>query len=282
MAWSEWEPVTNMDLKEVVYHKKYRDTGGGVARIMFNRPQKMNAMTNFGWAEIAETVSEASNDKNIGVVVYTGAGAHFGVGGDMQWEAGGGLQGPGGMALASVPDFDGAIQNCLKPVIAAVRGYCIGGHNHLAYHCDFTIAADNAIFGQNGPRVASPAHGHLVASSAYVMGLKRAKEMWMVCRQYTARQAYEMGLVNAIVPDAKLEEEVDRWCEDLFGLSPTCLQIVKQSFNAVGNEILWTTNKILSLIAPDFFDRPEVKEAHEAFFNKRTPNFWKDAKKGSK
>jgi len=268
-----------MNLKEVVYHKKYRDTGGGVARIMFNRPQKMNAMTNFGWAEIAETVSEASNDKNIGVVVYTGAGNHFGVGGDMEWEADGGLQGPGGMALASVPNFDGAIQNCLKPVIAAVKGYCIGGHNHLAYHCDFTIASDNAIFGQNGPRVASPAHGHLVASSAYVLGLKRAKEMWMVCRQYTARQAYEMGLINAVVPEVKLEEEVDRWCEDLFGLSPTCLQIVKQSFNAVGNEILWTTDKILSLIAPDFFDRPEVKEAHDAFFNKRTPNFWKDAKK---
>ncbi len=104
----------------------------------------------------------------------------------------------------------------------------------------------------------------------------------MVCRQYTARQAYEMGLINAVVPEVKLEEEVDRWCEDLFGLSPTCLQIVKQSFNAVGNEILWTTDKILSLLAPDFFDRPEVKEAHDAFFNKRTPNFWKDAKKGSK
>jgi naphthoate synthase/2-ketocyclohexanecarboxyl-CoA hydrolase len=281
MAWSEWEPVTNLNLKELQYHKKYRDTGGAVARIMFNRPEKMNAMTNYGWAEIAQTVSEASNDKDVAVVVYTGNGNHFGVGGDMNWEADGGLQGPGGMALASVPDFDGAIENCLKPVIAAVRGYCIGGHNHLAYHCDFTIASDNAIFGQNGPRVASPAHGHLVASSAYVLGLKRAKEMWMLCRQYSARQSLEMGLINAVVPDARLEEEVDTWCEDLMGLSPTCLQIVKQSFNAVGNEIKWTTDKVLSLIAPDFFDRPEVKEAHESFFNKQTPNFWKDAKKGT-
>jgi naphthoate synthase/2-ketocyclohexanecarboxyl-CoA hydrolase len=279
MAWSEWEPVTYMKFKEVAYHKKYRDTGGGVARITFNRPEKMNAMTNIGWGEIAETVLEASKDKNIGVVVYIGAGDHFGVGGDMQWEADGGLVGTGG-TMAMPADFDGAIQNCLKPVIAAVRGYCVGGHNHLAYHCDFTIAADNAIFGQNGPRVASPAHGHLVASSAYVLGVKRAKEMWMLCRQYTARQAYEMGLVNAVVPDAKLEEEVDKWCEELFGLAPSCLQIVKQSFNAVGNEIKWTSEKILSLIAPDFFDRPEVKEAHEAFFNKRTPNFWKEAKKG--
>ena len=101
----------------------------------------------------------------------------------------------------------------------------------------------------------------------------------MLCRQYSARQALEMGLINAVVPDSKLEDEVDTWCEDLMSLSPSCLQIVKQSFNAVGNEIKWTTNKVLSLIAPDFFDRAEVKEAHESFFNKKTPNFWKDAKK---
>jgi naphthoate synthase/2-ketocyclohexanecarboxyl-CoA hydrolase len=268
-----------MKFKEVAYHKKYRDTGGGVARITFNRPEKMNAMTNIGWGEIAETVLEANRDKDIGAVVFIGAGDHFGVGGDMQWEADGGLVGTGG-SMAMPADFDGAIQNCLKPVIAAVRGYCVGGHNHLAYHCDFTIAADNAIFGQNGPRVASPAHGHLVASSAYILGMKRAKEMWMLCRQYTARQAYEMGLVNTVVTNAKLEDEVDKWCEELFGLSPSCLQIVKQSFNAVGNEIKWTSERILSLIAPDFFERPEVKEAHEAFFNKKTPNFWKNAKKG--
>ena len=103
----------------------------------------------------------------------------------------------------------------------------------------------------------------------------------MLCRQYTARQAYEMGLANTVVPEAKLEEEVDKWCEELLNLAPSCLQIVKQSFNAIGNEIMWTSDKILSFLAPDFFDRAEVKEAHEAFFNKRTPNFWKDAKKDS-
>ena len=280
MAWSEWEPVTSMKLKEVTYEKKYRDTGGGIAKITFNRPAKLNAMTNIGWSEIAQTVSEASLDKDIGVVVFIGTGNHFGVGGDMNWEADGGLEGPGGLALAGVVDFDGAIMNCLKPVIAAVRGYCIGGHNHLAYHCDFTVASDNAIFGQNGPRVASPAHGHLVASSAYVVGLKKAKEMWMLCRQYTAQQASDMGLVNAIVPDDKLEDEVDKWADELLNLNPACLQIVKQSFVAVGNEILWTSGKLLALVAPDFFSQPQVKEAHDAFFNKRTPNFWKDAKKG--
>ena len=280
MAWSEWEPVTHLKLKEVTYKKKYRDIGGGIAKITFNRPQKMNAMTNIGWGEISATVAEASKDKDIGVVVYTGAGNHFGVGGDMEWEADGGLEDEGG-GMAMPSNFDAAIQNCLKPVIAAVNGYCIGGHNHLAYHCDFTIATDNAIFGQNGPRVASPAHGHLVASSAYVLGMKKAKEMWMLCRQYTAQQAFEMGLANVVVPEEKLEAEVDKWCEELLSLSPSCLQIVKQSFNAVGHEITWTTDKILAFLAPDFFDRAEVKEAHDAFFNKRTPNFWAHAKKGT-
>src|SRR3990172_2288293 len=96
-----------------------------------------------------------------------------------------------------VPDFDGALRNCLKPTIAAVKGYCIGGHHHLAYHCDFTVAADTAIFGQNGPRVGSPAHGRNVAQLAHIIGVKRAKEFWMLCRQYTAQQAYEMGLADA-------------------------------------------------------------------------------------
>ena len=132
MAWSEWEPVTHIKLKEMTYHKKYRDIGGGVAKVTFNRPQKMNALTNIGWTEVGITATDASRDKDIGVLVYTGEGNHFGVGGDMEWEADGGLEDEtGGMAMPF--NFDDAIQNCLKPVIAAVKGYCIGGHNHLAY-----------------------------------------------------------------------------------------------------------------------------------------------------
>jgi hypothetical protein len=100
-----------------------------------------------------------------------------------------------------------------------VKGYCIGGHHHLAYHCDFTIAADTAIFGQNGPRVGSPAHGRSVAQLAHIIGVKRAKEFWMLCRQYTAQQAYEMGLANAVVPIERLDEEVDQWCDELLDLA---------------------------------------------------------------
>lgn len=159
-------------------------------------------------------------------------------------------------------------------MIAAVRGYCIGGHNHLSYHCDFTIAADTAIFGQNGPRVGSPAHGQLVADLAHVIGLKRAKEMWMLCRQYTAEQAFHMGLVNAVVPESRLDQEVERWCDELLDLSPTCLSIVKQSFEAVGGYLAHETGRILAMIAPDFHHRPEVTEAQRAFFERRKPNFW--------
>lgn len=279
MVWSKWEPYQNRELKELIYEKKYRDTGGGVARITFNRPQRMNAMTNYGWEEIAFCVDEANLDPDIGVIYFIGAGPHFGVGGDVSWEAAGGLQSAGG-AVLGVAEFDRAIANCLKPVIAAVSGYCIGGHNHLAYHCDFTIADETAVFGQNGPRVASPAHGEIVASLAHVVGMKRAKEMWMLCRQYTVQEALQMGLINAVVPKGKLEEEVDKWCAELLNISPTCLAIVKQSFSAIDHNLYFENDRVVKLIAPDFFQRPEVKEAQTAFFEKRTPNFWSQARKG--
>ena len=180
-----------------------------------------------------------------------------------------------------MPDFDGALRNSLKPTLAAVKGYCVGGHNHLAYHLDFTIAADTAIFGQNGPRVGSPAHGRAIAQPAHVIGIKRAKEVWMLCRQYTVQQAMEMGLANAVVPLDKLDEEVDRWCDELLDLAPTCLAIVKQSFEAVGGYLAQESGRVLALIARDFHDRPEVREARQAFFEKRTPNFWSGSKQAA-
>ena len=266
-TWSDWEPVAGFELEETIYEKKYRDRGGGVARVLFNRPQRLNAFTGIGMGEFIRAVYDANRDPEIGVIVVGGLGDHFGTGGDVQWEAGGGLRG-------QVPDFDGALRNCLKPTIAAVKGYCIGGHHHLAYHCDFTIAADTAIFGQNGPRVGSPAHGRSVAHLAHIIGVKRAKEFWMLCRQYTAQQAYEMGLANAVVPVERLDEEVDQWCDELLDLAPTCLAIVKQSFEAVGGYLAQESGRILSMIAPDFHSRPEVREAQQAWLERRPPNFW--------
>jgi naphthoate synthase/2-ketocyclohexanecarboxyl-CoA hydrolase len=266
-TWSDWEPVAGFELEETIYQKKYRDRGGGVGRILFNRPQRLNDFTGTGMAEFVRAVRDANSDPEIGVIVVSGLGDHFGTGGDVQWEAEGGLRG-------QVPDFDGALRNCLKPTIAAVKGYCIGGHHHLAYHCDFTIAADTAIFGQNGPRVGSPAHGRSVAQLAHIIGVKRAKEFWMLCRQYTAQQTYEMGLANAVVPIERLDEEVDQWCDELLDLAPTCLAIVKQSFEAVGGYLAHESGRILSMIAPDFHSRPEVREAQQAWLERRPPNFW--------
>ena len=265
--WTSWERVPSFDSEETIYEKKFRDRGGGIGRILFNRPERMNSFTAVGMQEVVRAVREANGDRQIGVIVISSVGDHFGTGGDVRWEAEGGLQ-------RHIPDFDGALRNSLKPTIAAVKGYCIGGHNHLAYHCDFTIAADTAIFGQTGPKVGSPAHGRSVAQLAHVIGIKRAKEFWMLCRQYTAQQALEMGLVNVVVPLARLEGEVDQWCDELLDLAPSCLAIVKQSFEAVGGGLTQETGRILAMIAPDFHQRPEVREAQQAFFEKRKPNFW--------
>jgi len=267
--WTAWRPTDGRELKEVIYEKKYRSEGGGVARITCNRPERLNAMTDVGFREIVFCVREANRDPSVGVIVVTGAGGNFGAGGDMEWESSGGVE-----EVSEIPDFDGALKQSLKPVIAAVRGYCIGGHNHMAYHCDFTIASEDAIFGQNGPRVGSPAHGPMVADSAYAIGIKRAKEMWMLCRRYTAQEALQMGLINCIVPADRLQKEVDEWCDELLNLAPTCLAIIKQSFEAVFHPVHATRGSVLGMIAPDFHDRPEVKEAQQAFFEKRPPRFW--------
>ena len=273
-SWSDWTPVPDFDGEEVRFESHQRDRGGGVARILFDRPHRMNSLTGVGFRELIRCVNHANRDPDIGVIVITGVGDNFGTGGDVAWEAEGGLR-------EAIPNFDGAIKQTLKPVIAAVKGYCIGGHNHLAYHCDFTIAADSAIFGQTGPRVGSPAHGQMVADLALVIGLKRAKEFWMLCRQYTAEQVLNMGLVNSVVPLARLDEEVDQWCDELLDLAPTCLAIVKQSFEAVGNSLSAETGRVLSMIAPDFHSRPEVAEAQTAFFEKRKPNFWSQDGEGA-
>jgi naphthoate synthase/2-ketocyclohexanecarboxyl-CoA hydrolase len=161
-----------------------------------------------------------------------------------------------------------------KPIIAAVQGYCLGGHNHMAYCCDFTIAAESATFGQAGPKVSSPADGFFVPYLTKVVGAKKAREMWMLCRRYTAQQALEMGLVNSVVPDDQLEQEVEKWCEELLAVSPGCLEILKAAFD---QEMDGYTEMgvISSQFYPDWFDMPEGKEGGFAFVEKRKPEFWK-------
>jgi naphthoate synthase len=154
-----------------------------------------------------------------------------------------------------------------------VQGYCIAGHNHMAYCCDFTIAAENAIFGQAGPRVSSPADGFFVPYLTKVVGAKKARELWMLCRKYKAAEALEMGLVNTVVPLERLEAEVDQWCEEMLSLSPGCLEVLKASFD---QEMDGYKESCINSAAmyPDWFDMPEGKEGGAAFVARRKPEFW--------
>jgi dihydroxynaphthoic acid synthetase len=251
---------------------------GKVARLTINRPERLNAFTPRTLDELVTSFKQARDDKTVRVIVLTGAGERaFSAGGDVEVETeetflGLGDDDPFG---EFVKRLYALIRDCLKPVIARVDGYAIGGGNHLAYHCDFTIASDRSTFGQNGPRVASPAEGELVSYLAHVVGIKRAKEMWMLCRRYSAQQAYDWGLVNSVVPAADLDAEVQRWCDELIALSPTVLKTVKKSFDDAYASIREQHERfsILDLVNPGFYASGEQTEGANAFLEKRTPDF---------
>ena len=244
-----------------------------VATITINRPKTLNSLTGQTRAELVAAIDRAAHDRRVGVIVLTGAGDRaFSSGGDVKWEKEGGLARR--HVSISPRSVHEAIRHAGKPVIAAVKGYAIGMGNHLAYYCDLTIAADNAIFGQNGPRVGSPAEGYPVALLQRVVGAKKAREMWYLCRRYSAAEALELGLVNAVVPLAELDAEVRKWCDEILRGSPTCLSILKASFEADIDALRDTSpNHFQRLLAPDFHDIGEDKEGQDAFFEKRPPDF---------
>ncbi|PIU54904.1 MAG: hypothetical protein COS88_06180 [Chloroflexi bacterium CG07_land_8_20_14_0_80_51_10] len=265
----EWTKEPEVDFKDIIYEKKYFDEGG-VARITFNNPAKRNALTQNAFPEMHLALDDANYDHSIGVVILTGAGDKaFCSGADMSFESSGEYRRYFTAPVLTQYYF----RQMRKPVIAAVKGYAIGYGNHLAYFCDFTIAAENAIFGQTGPRVASPAHGYIVSYLTRVVGAKKAREIWMLCRQYNAQQALELGLVNSVVPLDKFDEEVDKWCREILANSPTCIQIVKESFDQDIDYLRGTWSVAMMQGAPDHFDSEETKEAHRAFFEKRKPDF---------
>ena len=239
-----------------------------VCTITINRPKSLNAFTGDTIAELEDAVLRTYDDNSIGVVVLTGAGDRaFSAGGDVKWEADGGLD-------AIEWHLGRYVVDCPKPVIARVPGYAIGGGNHLAYVCDFTIAAEHARFGQTGPRVGSPASGYPVAHSANIIGHKRAREMWMLTRQYTAQQMLDWGLINAVVPMKELDAEVGRWCQELLALSPSCLKVLKASFR-IHMEPLMSARMadIVDRIAPNYHQKGEQQEGAAAFLEKRQPDF---------
>jgi len=271
MSWTDWERVAGegFDFAELIYEKRsHNELAGRIARVSINRPEKYNAVTNRTMDEMFRAFYDASHDPLVGVIVLTSVGDHFGTGGDVAWERWGLRE-----SFYWRYPFNRLVRTSRKPVLAAVKGYCIGGHNHLAYCCDFTIAAENAIFGQAGPRVSSPADGFFVPYLTKVVGAKKAREMWMLCRRYPALEAERMGLVNKVVPLEQLDAEVDQWCEEMLRLSPGCLEVLKATFDQEMDGYA-EFGVISSMLYPDWFDMPEGKEGGAAFVAKRPPRFW--------
>lgn len=243
----------------------------GVATLTINRPQVMNAFRARTCEELIDAFSRAGWDREIGVIVLAGAGDRaFCTGGD-QTAHEGGYDGRGTIGLP-IEELHAAIRDAPKPVIARVQGYAIGGGNVLATVCDLTIASDRAQFGQVGPKVGSVDPGFGTAYLARVVGEKRAREIWYLCRRYSAAEALAMGLCNAVVPHDQLDAEVRRWCDELLEKSPTALAIAKGSFNADTDHIRGIATlgmRALSL----FYQTDESKEGTAAFREKRKPDF---------
>ncbi len=250
---------------DILYQEK-----DGVATITFNRPDVLNAFRMGTYEEVTHALHRAGWNKEIGVIVLTGVGRAFGVGGDSSdkksTRAGHGTLG------VPVEALHAAIRDVPKPVIAKVRGYAIGGGNVLVTICDLTLAADTAIFGQVGPKVGSVDPGYGTAYLSRIVGEKKAREIWYLCRRYSAAEALAMGLINKVVPDAELDAEVDKWCAEIMQMSPTAIAIAKRSFNADSDNIRGIANLGFQAVSL-FYGTDEAKEGGNAFREKRKPRF---------
>jgi naphthoate synthase len=260
MEWSrEWQKETALKLTpDTVYEKKYFDQGG-VARITMSRtnPKGLNLITPVGIRELIYCMRDARNDASIGAVILRGAGdKSFNAGGDV-----GGEKEDSQQVFEDEPSVHAHMRLLGKPIIAVVKGFCIGMGNHLQYHCDLTLAGENAVFGQVGPRVGSPAGGKIVAYLAHVVGQKKARELWMLCRKYNAQEALQMGLINAVFPVDKVDEESEKWAEELLAMNPTCLRIIKTSFDDEVENMPHNEAYFANLISMKFFGGAEQLES---------------------
>ena len=260
----------------------YRDiryeTAEGIAKITICRPEVRNAFRPQTVAELSAAFEEARDDPEVGVVVLTGQGTEaFCSGGDQRIRGEDGYLGDDevarrGIGRLNVLDLQIQIRRLPKPVVAMVAGYAIGGGHVLHLVCDLTICADNARFGQTGPRVGSFDAGFGAGLLARTIGLKRAKEIWFLCRQYDAARAFELGLVNAVVPLDRLEAETVQWCREMLALSPMALRLLKAGFNAADDGLAG-----IQQLAGDatmlFYMSEEGQEGRNAFVEKRPPDF---------
>ena len=257
-----------MDLTDVGY-----EVEDGLAWITIERPERMNAFRARTVDELIHCFKRAWASGEVGVVCLTGAGDRaFCTGGDQKQRAETGDYGPSESGLFEIENLHRLIREIPKPVIAAVNGYAIGGGHVLHVLCDLTIASDNAVFGQTGPRVGSFDAGFGSAYLARVLGEKRAREIWFLCRQYDAETAERWGLVNRVVPQAELRAEVRAWADDILKLSPTALRFLKQSFNADSEHMAGIGQLAFSGLGL-FLESDEAREGIEAFTEKRAPDF---------
>jgi 2-ketocyclohexanecarboxyl-CoA hydrolase len=260
-----------MNYDDILY-----DVREGAAWVTINRPDRMNAFRGRTCEELIDALQRAASDRDVGAIVLGGAGEKaFCTGGDQSAHAGQ-YDGRGTIGLP-IEELHAAIRDAPKPVIARVQGYAIGGGNVLCTLCDLTIASDRAVFGQVGPKVGSVDPGYGTALLARVVGEKKAREMWYLCRRYSAAEALAMGLVNTVVPHDQLDAEVAKWCAEIMEKSPTALAIAKRSFNmdtAHQSGIAGMGLYALKL----YYDTDESKEGVRAFQEKRKPDFRRYAK----
>src|SRR3954465_12006824 len=253
----------------------YEKADEGSAKITINRPEVRNAFRPLTVKELMVAFADARDDAEVGVVILTGEGPDaFCAGGDQRVRGEGGYVGEDGGPRLNVLDLQRQIRTLPKPVIAMVAGFAIGGGHVLHLMCDLTIAADNARFGQTGPRVGSFDGGYGAAYMARIVGQKKAREIWFMCRQYDAKQALEMGLVNRVVPYEELETETVTWCREMLQHSPMALRCLKAALNAdcdgqAGLQELAGNATLL------FYMTEEGKEGKQAFLEKRKPDFKK-------
>ncbi len=253
---------------------RYETSEDGIAKITINRPEVHNAFRPQTIIEISRALDVAREDESVGVIILTGAGDNaFCSGGDQRVRGDSGYKtDEGATGRFHVTDLHVQMRRCPKPIVAMVAGWAIGGGHVLHLVADLTIAADNARFGQVGPKVGSFDGGYGASILADLVGPKKAKEIWMLCRQYDADEAMSMGLVNTVVPLADLEATTVQWCREMMALSPWALRLVKLSFNAhedgyAGIQQLAHDANLL------FYGQPEAREGREAFKEKRTPDF---------
>ena len=252
---------------------KYHKSPDGIAKITINRPEVRNAFRPQTVFEMSAALTDARDDEEVGVIILTGEGKEaFCSGGDQRIRGEAGYKDDKGVNRLNVLDFQRQMRTCPKPIIAMIAGYAIGGGHILHLLCDISLAADNAIFGQTGPKVGSFDGGYGASYLARIVGQKKAREIWFLCRQYNAQEALEMGLVNKVVPYQQLEKETLQWCREILANSPIAIRCLKAALNAdcdgqAGLQELAGNATML------FYMTEEGQEGRNAFLEKRKPNF---------